>query len=184
MAVYRFMCGRRHNHVCALLPRWEEVACEAGRRWGFSEPSASPGAQYRAESGARPHLRQPKADTSSHKGRRMQLTAAATLLLWVPHSDACGRANGLNAVVAQLSSRSGGAAVALASARERWRGHELICGFYRMKSDPRSTPSRPFGSVDGRLVEPPLHIVADPANPTAADLATHCLTHNFNIPPL
>src|SRR5437763_1432377 len=56
-----------------LLPLWEEVACEAGRRWGLSERSASFEASFRAARGARPHLRQPAAATSSHEGRRTQI---------------------------------------------------------------------------------------------------------------
>ena len=52
-----------------LLPLREEVACEAGRMWGLSEPSPSPDRPFRADGGARPHIRRPSAATFSHKGR-------------------------------------------------------------------------------------------------------------------
>ena len=55
----------------ALLPLWEEVACEAGRRWGFSDPPCGPKLSLARRTECDPTSVSRPADTSSHRGRRV-----------------------------------------------------------------------------------------------------------------
>jgi len=88
-------------------------------------------------------------------------------------------------VKAQLSARQGAEVILHDPKQMRVKGHTVLCGFYGPPAaGSLAHPWLPFGFVDGRLVEQPLHMIEDLRQPTTSDLATICLTRNFTIPPL